>query len=233
MILIYNYLTLKIIEIDISQADRDGRGPIQFIKSIANILPYKNKGCLFIPSKSIRPINSKNKSNYFYKSYPYFPESIYNEWIISNRSNNLILGPNFIPSKWNYFPNKRLWKEREIRKILINIKGIVVHSKRVRNHLATRSNTIDLSKKFIIVRACTNAKQKYIRPFKNRKIDILFFEKYPDSNRMNQASQLLSYFNNTNLSIEKLKYGRYSRIHMMKLSNQVKFIIYIFRFFFF
>ena len=43
---------------------------------------------------------------------------------------------------------------------------------------------------------------------------------------MNQASQLLSYFNNTNLSIEKLKYGRYSRIHMMKLSNQVKFIIY-------
>ena len=215
-----------IIEIDISQADRDGRGPIQFIKSIANILPYKNKGCLFIPSKSIRPINSKNKSNYFYKSYPYFPESIYKEWIISNRSNNLILGPNFIPSKWNYFPNKRLWKEREIRKILINIKGIVVHSKRVRNHLATRSNTIDLSKKFIIVRACTNAKQKYIRPFKNRKIDILYFEKYPDSNRMNQASQLLSYFNNTNLSIEKLKYGRYSRIHMMKLSNQVKFIIY-------
>ena len=100
---------------------------------------------------------------------------MYKEWIISNRSNNLILGPNFIPSKWNYFPNKRLWKEREIRKILINIKGIVVHSNRVRNHLAFRSNTIDLSQKFIIVRACTNAKHKDVIHFKKRKIDIILF----------------------------------------------------------
>ena len=99
LILLYNYLTIKIIEIDISQADKDGGGPIQFIKSIKKILPYKNKGCLFIPSKSIRPINSKNKSDYFYISLPYFPESIYNEWILSKRSNSLIIGPNFIPSK--------------------------------------------------------------------------------------------------------------------------------------
>ena len=92
--------------------------------------------------------------------------------------------------------------------------------------MAIRSNNIDLLQKFIIVRACTNVAQKYVKPFKSRNIDILFYEKYPDSKRMNQASQLLSYFNKTNLSIEIMKYGRYNRTQMMKLANQGKFIIY-------
>ena len=40
--------------------------------------------------------------------------------------------------------------------VLLSTKAHVVHSIRVRDYLATRSNTTDLINKFIILRPCTN-----------------------------------------------------------------------------
>ena len=75
-------------------------------------MPYNSSHCNFIASKAIYSINSKNKTNYFYISYPLFEEYIYNKWKRNNKDKKLILGPNFVPENWYQFPNKKLWKER-------------------------------------------------------------------------------------------------------------------------
>jgi hypothetical protein len=46
-----------------------------------------------------------------------------------------------VPIFWRRFPNKKIWKERRFSEILKQVKGIAVHSKRVRNYLSKRSNT--------------------------------------------------------------------------------------------
>ena len=140
--------------------------------------------------------------------------------------NKLILGPCFVPTYWRLFPNKKIWKENKFSEILKQVKGIVVHSKRVRNYLSKRSNTINLLNKFKIIRPCTNIKPKYIKPFIKRNIDILFFEKYADLNHSQQGAQLFNFFNNTSKKIKRLKYGTYTKGKMEYLANNTKFIIY-------
>ena len=193
---------------------------------MSQILPYQIKNCRFFASKSISPINGKNKSDYFYLPFPCISESVYNEWNRINRANSLLLGPCFVPNNWNSFPNPLFWKERRFREILQTIKGLIVHSKRVSNYLSKRSNTTDLYYKFKFLRPCTNLIPKYVEPFINRKIDILFYEKYADLSRRKQSEILIQKFNKTKLKIERIRYGNYTKQGMMKLANNTKFIIY-------
>jgi len=67
---------------------------------------------------------------------------------------------------------------------------------------------------------------KYVNSFDNRKIDILFFEKYTDLNRRKQAIQLINLFNNSSKKIEKIEYGNYTKDKMVELANNSKFIVY-------
>ena len=216
----------KKIEVDINLGKLNGGGPVEFVKGIMKVLPYKNKGCLFIPSEYISFINGKNNSDYFYISYPYFNENVLREWKSINRSHYLLLGPNLIPIKWDAFPIQASWNEKNWKEILKNIKGYVVHSKRVRNHLSERSNTEDMLNKYIIVRACTYIMPKHIKPFVDRVIDILFFEKFADSNRRKQAKELVKLFNNEGKKLLILSYGNYTKNQMLEISNDSKFIIY-------
>ena len=190
------------------------------------LLPYNVSHCTFIASQRIFPINAKNKSDYFYLPFPRYSESLYDEWVKNKRANSLILGPCFVPSLWNLFPYKGFWKERRFREILTTIKGIAVHSTRVRNHLSSRSNTTDLLSKFKIIRPCTNLMPKKIIPFDNRTNDIIFFEKYGDLNRSGEASTLLNLFKNTSKTIKNLVYEKYTTRQMKYLSNISKYIIY-------
>ena len=100
-------------------------------------------------------------------------EKTYNKWIIIKRINSLLLGPNFVPINWFKFPIKNYWYEFKFREILSTIKGVVVHSNRVRNHLMIRSNTQDLKNKFILSRACSYILPNDIKPFQKRENDII------------------------------------------------------------
>lgn len=216
-----------IIEVDISQTKTNTkRGPEIFIEGIKEILPYNTSICRFISSHIILPINGKNKSDYFFISYPLLKEETYNQWIKIQKAHKLILGPNFVPKYWNYFPIINVWNEKRFLNIIKNVKGIGVHSERVRNYLAQKSNTFKFIKKYKIIRPCSNLKPKYIKPFIKRKVDILFFEKYADLNRRQQGKELLKFFNNSSKAIEKLEYGYYTNEKMQRLANDSKFIIY-------
>ena len=201
-------------------------GPTHFIKGIHDILPYNTTKCLFIPSKKTYPLKKKENSYYYYIPYPKLSESTYNKWIKIKKVNKLILGPIFVPVFWRRFPNKRIWKERRFQEILKQVKGIAIHSKRVRNYLSKRSNTVNLLNKFKIIRPCTNIKPKNVKPFMKREIDILFFEKYKDLDYSQQGAQILKFFYNTSKKIERLKYGNYTKDKMKYLANNSKFIIY-------
>ena len=166
-------------------------------------------------------------SNYYYIPSPRFTESIYNKWVKIKKANKLILGPIFVPRIWRNFPNKKIWKERRFSEILKQVKGIAVHSKRVKNYLSKRSNTLSLINKFKIIRSCTNINpKKDVKPFNKRKIDIIFFEKYKDFDYNKQGIQLLKLFYNTSKTIERIKYGNYTKEKMKYLANNSKFIIY-------
>jgi hypothetical protein len=172
------------------------------------------------------PFEEKKNSHYYFIPYPKFNESIFNKWIKIKKVNKLILGPIFVPEIWELFPNKNIWKEKIFTKILRQVKGIAVHSKRVRNYLSLRTNTKNLIKKYKIIRPCTNIKPKNIMPFIERKIDILFFEKYKDLDYSQQGAQILNLFSNTSKKIEVLRYGNYTKEKMEYLANNTKFIIY-------
>lgn len=139
--------------------------------------------------------------------------------------NKYILGPIFVPMSWKKFPQKKFWKERRFSEILKNVKGVVVHSNRVLNHLANRTNTTKEKKKFILVRACTNLKISSIKSFHERKIDIILYEKYADYNYTNEAKILLSKLNQKKI-IVRLKYGDYTKNQMIEIASNSKFIIY-------
>ena len=191
-------------------------------------MPYNSGNCNYISSKTVYPSRGKQKSNYYYIPFPQFDEFIYNKWVNIKKANKLILGPNFVPNSWEYFPIGSIWQERRFSEILNDVKGIAVHSKRVINHLISRTNinTSSLFKKFKIIRPCTNIKPKNINPFPKRKIDILFFEKYQDLDRSQQGIQLLNLLSNTSKKIERLKYGNYTKESMKYLANNTKFVIY-------
>ena len=204
----------------------NGRGPANFIKGLYDILPYNTRNCNFIYSKNTNLFKEKKESNYYFFPYPRFNEQAYNKLIDTRKVNKLILGPCFVPISWRRFPNKSIWKERRFSEILKQVKGIVVHSERVINHLSKRTNTINFLKKYKIVRPCTNIKPKNIKPFMKRKIDILFFEKYQDYDYSQRGTQIINLFKNTTKIIEKLKYGYYTKEKMEYIANNTKFIIY-------
>lgn len=216
----------KVIEVDIHPSRFNGGGPVQFSKGIAKVLPYRTKDCLFIPSDRITLENGKNHSNFFFISYPFFDQNIMEEWKKINRCQDLLLGPNYVPIFWRAFPIQSSWKEKNFREVLTNIKGYVVHSKRVRKYLSTRSNTTDILNKFVIMRACTYILPEKVKPFEERQIDLIFYEKFPDLNRKEQSEKLINLFNQTNKKLVRLKYGNYTRDQMLELSNNTKFIIF-------
>lgn len=76
------------IEVDISAYLLIG-GPGIFVRGIHDILPYKTKNCIFIPSKAIYPFKEKRNSNLYYIPFPRFNESIYNKWINIKKVNKL------------------------------------------------------------------------------------------------------------------------------------------------
>lgn len=214
-----------LIEIDI-YTDNGGRGPDKFIEGLNEILPYYTNNCSFFPSLYINLINESNISDFFYFPFPRFDEKIYNDCIKINKVNKLILGPIFVPNMWNNFPDKDIWKEKRFQEIIKEVKGIGVHSNRVKEYLSHKSNTTNLLKKYIIIRPCTNLIPKYIKPFKNRKFDILFFEKYQDLDRRKQGNELLKLFQNYSKKIIRIEYGFYTKKLIQKLANNCKFIIY-------
>ena len=214
-----------LILVDISGC-KSSRGPSIFNKGIKDILPYNANKCSFISSKGIYPSISNNKVDYFYFTCPSFKEKTYNEWVKISKANKLILGPNFVPQKWFSFPNKKNWKEKRFKEIIETIKGIAVHTYRAKIHLAKKSNTLNKLKKYKIIRQCSNLKPKFIKNFKERTIDILFFEKYIDLNHKEQGKQLYNLLKKTKKKIKRLKYGYYNKKEMEKLSNNSKFIIY-------
>lgn len=153
-------------------------------------------------------------------------EDKFNLWKLYNRTKSLLLGPVFVPISWFAFPIKNHWKERKFREILTSVKAIVVHSNRVRDHLATRSHNTDLLNKFILFRSCTYMMPKNIKTFQERKIDIILYEKYADLKRHQQGKQLYELLNNTDKKIERLIYGNYKQDYEFYLAENSKFIIY-------
>lgn len=214
-----------LIEVDVS-GSKGIRGPSIFIKGLKELLPYNTSNCIFVAFNNKYSINRNNKSNYFFFPTRNFKEKIYNQWVYEKIVSKLIMGPIFVPTLWNAFPNKNNWYERKFPDIIKQVKGIAVHSIRVRNYLAQRSNTTNLIKKYKIIRSCTNLTPKKIKPFHKRAIDILFFEKYADLDRRKQANQLLEYFNNNIIKIEKIVYGNYTKKVIENLANNSQFIIY-------
>ena len=200
------------------------RGPFIFNKGLTNILPYNTNSCRFISSNGNFYINSM--IDYFYYSCPPFNEKKYNKLVKTNKAKKFIFGPNFVPEKWFSFPDKNIWKEKRFPEIMKTIKGMAIHTDRAKIHLANRSNTTNMIKKYINMRQCSNIKPKNIKNFKERTIDILFFEKYIDLDREQQGKLLLRLLNTTGKKIETIKYGYYNKTTMETLSNNSKFIIY-------
>ena len=216
---------LIIIEVDINGSKKGKTGPAMFNKGIREVLPYSNKNCSFISSGKITLRNINHKSDYYYISFPFFSEKDYDYWVKTHKINKLIIGPNFVPLNWFKFPSNN-WKERRFPEILKAIKRYAVHTNRVRNHLMRCSNTTHLIKKFVNIRPCTNLIPKKISTFEERKVDIIFFEKYIDLNRTSQGKQLYNLLKNSKMKVEILRYGFYTRQQMKKLANNSKFLIY-------
>ena len=200
------------------------RGPTNFNKGLIDVLPYNTNSCKFINSNTSFYFNSI--IDYFYYSCPPFNQKTYNKLVKTKKANKLILGPNFVPINWFKFPNKKSWKEKRFPEIIKTIKGIAIHTDRAKFHLANRSNTLNMIKKYKNIRQCSNLIPKNIKSFKERTIDILFFKKYIDLDRKREGNLLLNLLNKTGKKIEVIKYGYYNKEIMKKLSNNSKFIIY-------
>ena len=216
---IYNHI---LIIIDVSYGNSVS-GPRSFINGINEVLPFFWDKCSFFSSSFI---NIFSISDILFIPYPRFNEKRFDQFIMDGIINKLILGPIFVPKKWNNFPNPKIWMENRISDILNFTKGVAVHSERVREYLMSRSNTSNNIKKYKIIRPCSNLKPKNINSFIKRKIDILFYEKYADLNRRKQGEQLLNLFKNTSKTIESVKYGSYNKQILNELANNSKFIIY-------
>ena len=215
-----------LIEVDIFLTKIEGGGPVQLQKGLSKVLPYKTKKCRFIARERIYPTRKRKEINYFFKTAPCMSEKTFERWKSYKRAHALLLGPCFVPNFWSRFPMDIYWKERRFREVLLTIKAVVVHSTRVRDHLASRSNNTDLLNKFILMRPCSYFRPKDIKPFKERSIDIILYEKYPDSDRRMQGKQLLELLNSTGKKIESLVSGNYTRDTELILASDAKFVIH-------
>lgn len=211
-----------LIEIDISEI-KNIRGPGSYIRGINQVLPFFWENCIFVSSNFV---NNICKPDLYFFPFPKFNISQYINFSNHGIINKFILGPIFVPKYWKTFPNYKLWVERNFP-ILFNLtKGIAVHSLRVRDFLAKRSNITNLKNKFIIMRPCTNIKPIKIKSFQKRKIDIIFFEKYSDYNRRKEGEEMLNLLKNTSKKITSLKYGSFKIDTIEEIANDSKFIIY-------
>ena len=197
-------------------------GPGSLLKGINHVLPFISQKCIFITKTMINYLNP----DFYYVPGPILERNDFVNLEKNKLINKYILGPNFVPNRWYNFPNVSIWKEKHFSEILDSIKGVVVHSNRVRDHIANYSKSLDKIKKYIIMRPCTNIKPEVITKFEKRKIDIIFFEKYSDLNRTQQGKDLLSILEATGKKIVKMKYKNYDRKTMKYNANNSKFIIY-------
>ena len=211
-----------LISIDIS-AINSRYGPGSFIRAINQVLPFNWGKCYFISSTYIKKYF--NPDLYFIPR-PFIKERQFIQFIKTKLINKLILGPIFVPVKWKAFPNKYIWKERRFIDFLRLTRGIAVHSSRVKQYLMRRTHTFRYAHKFKIIRPCTNFKPKSIKSFEDRKIDILFFQKYADLNRRKQGKELLNLINNTSKKVVSIRYGTYNKKFINKIALDSKFIIY-------
>lgn len=101
-----------------------------------------------------------------------------------------------------------------------------MHSDRLIQYLSEKSNTTKNMKKYKIIRPCSNIKPKNIIDFNNRKIDILFFEKYSDIDHRKEGQLLLSELKKFTKNIVTISYGSYNKKSMKKIANESRFIIY-------
>ena len=221
-IYILKHIKHKIIEIDNSEI-HSFRGPGRFSKGIYKHLPFISDKCVFIFSSNI---NFMFKIDYYYVPHPKFKERQFEKLVKNKLINKYILGPIFVPKKWFSFPSKGDWKEERFPEILNASKGIAVHSNRVIAYLSQKSNTTDNLEKYKIVRACSNFEPKNVNSFKDRKIDILFFEKYADLDRQKQGLDLLKLLKSSTNNIVKISYGSYKKKEIKELANNSRFIIY-------
>ena len=76
------------------------------------------------------------------------------------------------------------------------------------------------------MRPCTYFMPKDIKPFNERSIDFILYEKYPDSDRKIQGKQLFELLKSTNKRIEKLVRGNYTRDTEFILARDTKFVIH-------
>lgn len=221
-IYILKHINHKIIEIDSSDI-YTFRGPGSFSKGIYKYLPFVSDKCIFIFSSYI---NCIFKKDYYFIPHPKFKQRYFQKLLKKKIINKYILGPIFVPKKWFSFPSKGDWKEERFPEILNAVKGIAVHSERVMKYISQKSNTSNNIEKYKIIRACSNIKPKNINSFKNRKINILFFEKYADINRQKQGQELLSLLKKSINNIVSINYGSYNKKKIKELANNSRFIIY-------
>lgn len=166
---------------------------------------------------TIRPDNFNKMVSKIYKKQP-------------KKLRNALFGPIPIPEVWFNFPNGNPF-ERNFTNTLTMIAGWMVHSRRVRNHLTSRSNTEHLAHKLPLLPACTALHPKTVKKWNERTYDVIFFEKYPDRDNKKDGKKLHQLLRNAGLKIVHLVYDgveshRYTREQMMAFANSTKFIIY-------
>ena len=213
------------INIDLSGIS-NAHGPGSFIRGINKVLPFISNKCIFFSTNFNKYFNNILKPDFYYKPWPKMNLEDYEYLVNKKLINKCILGPLFVPSYWFHFPHEKIWKEKYFTKILKNVKGVVVHSKRVRDYVVNKTNNTVYSNKVFIMRPCTNFKPKLIKSFENRTFDILFFEKYMDLDRLKQGKELLDLLNKAKKKIVMIKYGSYNKKIITELANNSKFIIY-------
>jgi len=214
-----------LIEVE-ADSYKNGRGPQSLMNSIYEVLPYNSGRCRVVASKEISPTKINEEADYHVILFPRFGEDVYEEWVKSNKINTLLLGPVFVPNVWLQFPNQNVWKEKRFPEILKSVKKVLVHTDRVKNYLAEKSNTTSLIDNFLNLRACTNLKIDNVKSFNDRTIDIIFFEKYADTDRSKQGEKLFELLNKTQKNIVRMKYGSYKKEDMIEYAKNAKFIIY-------
>lgn len=146
---------------------------------------------------------------------------------------NTLFGPIMAPLKWNQFPQANNCFEKNFSKSLQMMGAYIVHSKRVRDHLILKSGAFHANNKFGIMRACSNFFPTSIKPFGERKWDIIFYEKYADVNKFIDAQHLIKLLVNANMSIKRISYYGgiknsigYNSSIIKQIANNSKFVIY-------
>lgn len=146
---------------------------------------------------------------------------------------NTIYGPFNVPLIWNQFPSREFCTERKFSRSLDMMGLYIVHSTRVRDYLAQKSRTTNKLQKYGIMQACTNLKPPEIKPFNQRRYDIILYEKYADLNRELDGQTLYKLILKANFTVLRLSYNGgvknasgYNYSSLIQIAKNTKFIIY-------